>query len=1268
MKKRLFLFTLASLFLINGAKSDGADQRPDIILIMVDDMGFSDLGYHGSEIDTPHIDELALGGVRFSQFYNSGRCCPTRATLMTGLHPHQAGIGHMTQPPGVQYKKDVPPSYQGYLNRHCVTIAEAIKGSGYATLMTGKWHLGYNDQDRWPLQRGFEKYYGCIPGALRYFYPKHPRGIVSQNQKIVNPKSTTGEAFYTTDAFTDKAIQFLQAEKATKNRPSFLYLAYNAPHWPLQAFEDDIAKYRGKYKIGWDKLRQQRYRRQIKLGLIDSHWNLSPRTPTIPAWDTLDEKKQDEMDLKMAVYAAMIDRIDQNIGKLISYLKEAGTFDNTLILFLSDNGGCQEGGVLGRGNFYDVEKRNLEDSASYGEAWANASNTPFRLYKHFAHEGGTATPFFMHWPARISPRKDWYNDPAQLIDLMPTILDVAGADYPKEFQGYTILPGDGISLRPAFDGKPLNRSKPIFIEHENNAFARDGKWKLVGRGVAANKGVNPSRWELYNMENDRTETNNLAASNHEKVKELADQWKVWAARAGVYPKINKTAEPRAEANPPRVKGRAFSVTATVLDPKPEGVVMAHGGLQFGYALHFVKGKPAFSIRDGGKLTELIAEKPVSGKVTVKAVLDAARMTISIDGKVVASRKSPGLLSGRPAIGLYLGQDFKDPVGSYRVPNRFKGKILDHQVEVRTEKVTMRTQWGEKVNAGNVWREYPRPQLKRDNWRNLNGYWDYAVTGKNVTQMPDQEDGKILVPFAIEAPLSGVEKRFGPDDVLWYRRSLTATKNEGKRTLLNFEAVDYESTIWVNRTKVGQHTGGNLPFSFDVTEALKNGENEIVVRVTDATDSPGAFQLHGKQRLNPKGIWYTPVSGIWQTVWMEEVPELYVEELHIIPKIDGTISIQTDIGDVALTKTPSVTVTASLRGKEVASVKGTVLKTLSLAIPKPELWSPNSPTLYDLKINLGKDTVESYVGIREIGRRRDAGGHWRFTLNKKTIFPWGTLDQGWWPDGLLTPPSDAAMVSDIKFLKAAGFNTIRKHIKVEPRRYYHACDRLGMMLWQDQVSNRADDDPKWTRLEPNPQETRVWPQAAHEQFMAELRGMIDHLRNHPSIVQWIPFNERWGQHQSLEVGKWIVAYDPTRLVDIASGGNWFPVGHLVDHHQYPNPGFPFQLGKGGRFDDYMEVVGEFGGHGFPVNGHLWASGKRNWAYGGLPQDKAEWLERYRESIRLLAELKKQGIAAGIYTQTTDVEGEINGLITYDRKVQKISTRQLNEIQESFQLTK
>lgn len=577
---------------------------------------------------------------------------------------------------------------------------------------------------------------------------------------------------------------------------------------------------------------------------------------------------------------------------------------------------------------------------------------------------------------------------------------------------------------------------------------------------------------------------------------------------------------------------------------------------------------------------------------------------------------------------------------------------------------MLSPWGEKVTPDNAWREYPRPAFVRQGWQNLNGLWDYAVTPVQETAAPRAWAGKILVPFALEAPLSGVGRALTPDDALWYRREFTAVSGRDQRTLLHFEAVDYQTTVWLNGKQVGEHTGGNLPFTFDVTSFLQEGKNTLVVRVYDATDAAGRYQLHGKQVAKPGSIWYTSVSGIWQTVWLEQVPEAYLAGIKLTPKLNGEVVIELTPGGDGDDQT-SVKIVASLNGKQVATVKGRG-RNLMLAIPQPQLWSPESPTLYDLEISYGKDSVRSYVGVRETSIIKDADGHLRFALNGKEVFHFGPLDQGWWPDGLLTPPSEEAMRSDLVFLKAAGFNTVRKHIKVEPRRFYTDCDRIGLLLWQDQVStgtNRkrevGDSSPKWTRLEPNPTDA-VWPDAAHAQFMTELKGMMDALHNHPSIVQWVPFNEAWGQHRTVEVGNWTVAYDPTRQVNAATGGNFFPAGHIVDEHRYPHPAFPFKFGEGGRFDGFVKVVGEFGGHGFPVEGHLWSTKVNNWGYGGLPKDKNEWLERYKTSMTKLAELRKLGIAAGIYTQTTDVEGEINGLITYDRRVQKLAPEQLAEI--------
>lgn len=567
-----------------------------------------------------------------------------------------------------------------------------------------------------------------------------------------------------------------------------------------------------------------------------------------------------------------------------------------------------------------------------------------------------------------------------------------------------------------------------------------------------------------------------------------------------------------------------------------------------------------------------------------------------------------------------------------------------------------TKWGAEVTSQNAWTEYPRPQLVRDNWKNLNGDWEYAITPITQKKMPKTWTGKILVPFCLESKLGRVQRLLQETESLWYRRTFETPKTDDHRTLLNFEAVDYRCDVFVNRKFVGSHQGGNTPFSFDITDFIRSGQNNLIVRVHDATER---WQLRGKQTLDPRGIWYTQVSGIWQTVWLEQVGTSYIEDIKIRTDANtGTITVRPEIIGKKVTQTVEILVKEG--DKTVAEAKGDS-KELSLTVKDAQLWSPKSPHLYNLEITLLEngnvtDQVTSYTGIRSVDKFRDKDGHLRFTLNGKEIFHWGLLDQGWWPDGLLTPPSDEAMLFDIEYLKLAGFNMIRKHIKVEPRRFYYHCDRLGMMVWQDQVS--AGNNPPWTRLKPNPKDAK-WPDKQHQQYMLELERMIDTLENHPSIVVWVPFNEAWGQHRTVEVGKWTVKRDRTRLINIASGGNFWPVGDVVDAHKYPHPDFPFAPQ---RYHNFIKVIGEFGGHGYPVKHHLWDSNRRNWGYGNLPKKEAEYKARYAKSIQILNDLRKRGIAAGVYTQTTDVEGEINGLMTYDRKVIKIPAEELAKFHE------
>jgi len=519
----IFVAIAILLVLLMTSCSQELSDPPNIILIMVDDMGFSDLGCYGSEINTPNIDGLAEGGLRFTSFYNAARCCPTRAALLTGLYPHQAGMGAMI-------KHDWPDSqkgpYQGYLNDKCVTLAEVLKTVGYGTYMSGKWHVGEN-HPQWPMDRGFDDYYGVISGAVNYFdirKTKRPgviRHFAKGNEEYMPPT----ENWYLTDAITENAVRMLEHAGQLQD-PFFLYLAYTAPHWPLHALPEDIEKYRGKYMHGWDVLREQRYQRQKELSLFDKLPALSPRDSIAPAWSSLGVEKQDEMDLKMAVYAAQIESMDRGVGEVIDKLKELGRVDNTLIMFLSDNGACAEGGVFGQ-DFWGngVPPGGKDGYHNYGLAWANASNTPFRKYKQYTHEGGTTTPFIASWPAVINDLGSVTDQPAHIVDIMSTICDLSGAVYPDSFRTNKITVNSGRSLRPIFYDEKRSNHEFLCWEHIGSVAIRKGNWKLV----ASRK----EKWELYDLSTDRTELNNLIGEFPDKAAEMHTIWMNWAEDCGV---------------------------------------------------------------------------------------------------------------------------------------------------------------------------------------------------------------------------------------------------------------------------------------------------------------------------------------------------------------------------------------------------------------------------------------------------------------------------------------------------------------------------------------------------------------------------------------------------------------------------------------------------------------------------------------------------------------------------------------------------------------
>ncbi len=534
---RSVLSALLGLLAISPLRA--ADTRPNIVVVLVDDMGFSDLGCYGGEIPTPNIDALAKNGVRFTQFYNTGRCCPTRASLLTGLYPHQAGMGHMTTP-RVGADGVTLPGYTGHLNDRNVTVAEVLRSAGYFTAMAGKWHVG-QALGTTPWGRGFDRSLNSAAGG--FYYSNSDKAKLFLNGRDVGAGGQGGvpKDWYTTDLWTDFGLRFIDEARAEK-KPFFLYVAHNAPHFPLQAPADEIARFRGKYKDGWDKLRADRYARQIASGLIDKSWPLAPRPAEVPAWSSLTAEQRDRYDHIMAIFAAALSHVDTAVGRLVAGLRQRGELDNTLILFLADNGGNAESGVAGRLN--GAHPGDAQSSVYVGECWATLENTPFRRYKHFNHEGGIATPLIAHWPASIpaSRRGTFETQPGHLVDLMATCVDLSAAKYPATFKGRPILPMEGVSLRPAFRGAPLARIAPLYWEHEGNAAIRAGDTKLVRFGA---KGA----WELYDLKTDRTEQHNLAASQPARATELAALWDAWARRANVLPVMNRGQDNEGSGDP-----------------------------------------------------------------------------------------------------------------------------------------------------------------------------------------------------------------------------------------------------------------------------------------------------------------------------------------------------------------------------------------------------------------------------------------------------------------------------------------------------------------------------------------------------------------------------------------------------------------------------------------------------------------------------------------------------------------------------------------------
>ena len=566
---------------------------------------------------------------------------------------------------------------------------------------------------------------------------------------------------------------------------------------------------------------------------------------------------------------------------------------------------------------------------------------------------------------------------------------------------------------------------------------------------------------------------------------------------------------------------------------------------------------------------------------------------------------------------------------------------------------IKTAWADEVDPACPLPEYPRPTLVRPAWQNLNGLWDYAIRPSDAPQ-PELFDGKILVPYPVESSLSGVQRRLAENEVLWYERRFTVPAGWRQGALLlHFGAVDWEADVYLNGIRVGGHKGGYTAFSIDIAPYLTRGEQTLAVRVADPTDR--GTQPRGKQVTEARTIWYTPVTGIWQTVWLEPVPESRIASLRTTPDID-TKSLTVEAAIVGARRGDIVGITLRDNGRIVAEARAAAGEPLRLTLPEMKLWTPDTPMLYDLEATLLRggrsvDRVGSYAAMRKNSVVRGQEGFLRLALNDRECFQFGPLDQGWWPDGLYTAPTDEALVYDIVKTKDLGFNMIRKHVKVEPERWYWHCDRLGILVWQDMPN--GGPSPEWqnNRYFDGTEAKRTAESEA--QFRKEWKEIVDQLYNHPSVVMWVPFNEAWGQFKTAEIARWTKDYDPTRIVNAASGGNFHPdAGEVLDIHSYPHPRFfLFDIGR-------VNVIGEYGGIGLPLEGHLWQP-DRNWGYVRF-KNAGEVTDEYVRYAEMLERLIPAGCSGAVYTQTTDVEIEVNGLMTYDRKRMKADERRLHEV--------
>ncbi len=1197
----------ASVFAADPAS--GATNRPNIVFIFIDDMGYGDLSCTGNQdVPTKNLDRLASEGIRFTQFYvASPICSPSRVACTTGQFPSRHLINSYLN----SRAKNRARGMADFLDPKAPAVARAFQDAGYATAHFGKWHMGGGrDVDDAPLPQayGFDESLVSFEGLGDRILP--PGGLSDQSAKLGHGKITRVEKHEQTGIYVDRSIDFIKRNRA---RSFYLHLWLNDVH--------DVHKPRADYLKKYEKFSDQPYLQQ---------------------------------------FYAVLHQMDDELGRLIDTVDKLGLAEKTLFVVTSDNGPTAWPRYYNQGQLPPGSTAGMR-----GRKWS--------LY-----EGGIRMPLIVRWKGKVPAGRVDETTVSATVDFFPTFCAIAGVKAPDvEF--------DGEDLSAAYLGKPTKRAKALFwdygrdtsylksghpLDQSPNLAVRDGDWKLLIND-------DETRLELYDLSHSDREYHNVAGEHPDIAKKLSERLLAWrkalpelpgakkAVQEGEWKTFKLTRESRLKGGAaPQINGATVRVKAEVTTGDKNGVIVAQGGQAVGYALSIAEGKPEFHARVRSQLFTASAKTELpKGRVQLEAeIAMEGKMSLSVNGKVVATAKAPASFASQPVDGLEVGMDDKGNVGDYEGQNRFAGTIHSLEVAVQSSAGDAQiggrvTRWAGDMNPLRPLPEYPRPQMTRDRWVNLNGPWRYAIAPKDKPQ-PKKIDGLITVPFAIESALSGVKRTVGPDKLLWYRKPFGPVEmDEGERLLLHFGAVDWEAVVFVNGKQVGEHRGGYDPFSFDITDALNpGGANELIVRVWDpSNDGP---QPRGKQVKDPRGIWYTSVTGIWQTVWLEPVPAASIRGLKFAPDIQSSrLELTVDASPTG--RGFAVRAEAFENERKVGEVVGLAGQLLHLPVRQAKLWSPDSPHLYDLKVTLldgGReiDSVGGYFGMREIKLAKDKEGINRMFLNDSPLFQFGPLDQGWWPDGLYTAPTEEALIFDIEMTRKMGFNMIRKHVKVEPARWYYWADKLGMLVWQDMPSGFQGDARGPNHLKSGAEKDLDLPAGARAIYHTELKAMIDARHNHPSIVVWVPFNEGWGQFDTTPVLDWTKDYDPTRIIDGPSGWADRGSGDMIDMHKYPGPGmFDVEAKR-------ASVLGEYGGLGLPVKGHLWWN-KRNWGYRTY-ETANELKSNYAQLMEQLPALKKQGLAAAVYTQTTDVEGEVNGLMTYDRSILKFDPEWMTKLAE------